>query len=122
MWKIFGFLILVGIVIFGLISIGAIGYIPDIEELENPIDKYASQVVSADGQLLFTFSQNKENRIFVKYSDLSPHLIDALIATEDIRFYKHSGIDVIGFGTRHRKNPPPTRRQRGRKHHYTTIG
>jgi penicillin-binding protein 1A len=98
MWKIFGFLILVGIVIFGLISIGAIGYIPDIEELENPIDKYASQVVSADGQLLFTFSQNKENRIFVKYSDLSPHLIDALIATEDIRFYKHSGIDVIGLG------------------------
>jgi penicillin-binding protein 1A len=98
MWKIFGFLILFAIVIFGLISIGAIGYIPDIEELENPIDKYASQVVSADGQLLFTFSQNKENRIFVKYSDLSPHLIDALIATEDIRFYKHSGIDVIGLG------------------------
>jgi penicillin-binding protein 1A len=98
MWEIYGFLLILGILIFGLISVGAIGYIPNIEELENPIDKYASQVVSTDGQLLFTFSQNKENRIFVKYSDLSPHLIDALIATEDIRFYKHSGIDVIGLG------------------------
>ena len=71
---------------------------PEIEELENLIDKYASQVITSDNQLLFTYSLSDENRIFVDYMDLSPHLINALVSTEDIRYYLHSGIDVIGLG------------------------
>lgn len=90
--------ILFNIIAVGIISVGGIGYIPDLNDLQNPINKYASQVISSDDQLLFTFSQSDENRIYVDYSQLSPHLIDALISTEDIRFYEHSGIDVIGLG------------------------
>jgi penicillin-binding protein 1A len=97
MWSAFG-LIVVGIALFFVLILnGAIGYIPDIDELENPIDKYASQVFSADGKLLFTYSLSNNNRIFVDYSELSPHLIDALISTEDIRFHAHSGIDARGL-------------------------
>ncbi len=98
MWRLFGLFILFNIIAFGLLSTGAIGYIPNLQELENPINKYASQVISADDQLLFTYAKEKENRIMVKYSQLSPHLIDALVSTEDIRYYKHSGIDIIGLG------------------------
>ncbi|MFA7492979.1 MAG: transglycosylase domain-containing protein [Proteiniphilum sp.] len=98
MWSLFGIAAGGAILFFLLISIGMIGYIPNIEELENPIDKYASQVISTDNQPLFTYSLGNDNRIFVDYSDLSPHLIEALIATEDIRYYSHSGIDVIGLG------------------------
>ncbi|MFR9165397.1 MAG: transglycosylase domain-containing protein [Dysgonomonas sp.] len=83
--------------IFALIAGGVIGYMPPIEDLENPIDKYASQVYSADNELLGTYSQSKENRIYSRYSDLSPYLVEALIATEDARFYSHSGIDVQAF-------------------------
>ncbi len=85
--------------LFLLVSAGLVGYLPEINELENPIDKYASQVISSDNELLFTYSQSDDNRIFVDYSDLSPpYLIDALISTEDVRYYSHSGIDIIGLG------------------------
>lgn len=98
MWKLFGLVIVGSILFFLLISTGLWGYLPEISELENPIDKYASQVISSDNELLFTYSQSDNNRIFVDYSDLSPHLINALISTEDIRFYSHSGIDIISLG------------------------
>ncbi len=98
MWSIFGLGVAFLLLLFTLISVGAVGYLPQISELENPIDKYASQVISTDNELLFTYSQSDDNRIFVDYSDLSPHLIDALIATEDIRYYSHSGIDFISVG------------------------
>jgi len=98
MWILFGLAVAFILMLFALISVGAIGYLPEISELENPIDKYASQVISSDKELLFTYSQSNNNRIFVDYSDLSPHLIDALIATEDIRYYSHSGIDFISVG------------------------
>ncbi len=98
MWGIFGVLVLAAILFFTLLSTGAVGYLPDIDELENPIDKYASQVISTDNEMLFTYSLSDDNRIFVDYTDLSPYLIDALIATEDIRYYTHSGIDIIGLG------------------------
>lgn len=97
MWRIFGILIALILLFFILVSRGVFGYLPNINELENPIDKYASQVISSDGELLFTFSKKNENRIFIDYSDLSPHLIHALVATEDIRYYLHSGIDVVGL-------------------------
>ncbi|WP_298650752.1 transglycosylase domain-containing protein [uncultured Proteiniphilum sp.] len=98
MWSLFGLMVGGGILFFLLVSAGMIGYIPKIDQLENPIDKYASQVISTDNDLLFTYSQSDDNRIFVDYSDLSPHLINALIATEDVRYYSHSGIDIIGLG------------------------
>lgn len=79
MWKLFGLAVVGVLLFFVLVSTGAVGYLPEIDELENPIDKYASQVISSDNKLLFTYSLSDENRIFVDYSDLSPHLIDALI-------------------------------------------
>ena len=97
-WRLFGLIIAGIFLFFALIFVGAVGYLPEINELENPIDKYASQVISSDNELLFTYSESDDNRIFVDYSDLSPHLINALIATEDIRYYSHSGIDIIGLG------------------------
>ncbi len=98
MWSAFGLLVAGVALFFLLVSAGMIGYLPNIDQLENPIDKYASQVISTDNKLLFTYSDDKNNRIFVDYSDLSPHLIDALVATEDARYYSHSGIDIIGLG------------------------
>ena len=97
LWIAFGTVILSVILIFGLIAVGAIGYIPPIDQLENPIDKDASQLYSSDGEVLSTYSQSKENRVFVTYDELPQHLIDALIATEDIRFYSHSGIDAYSL-------------------------
>ncbi|MDR1380338.1 MAG: transglycosylase domain-containing protein [Tannerella sp.] len=70
---------------------------PPIELLENPIDRYASQLISEDGKMLGSYSYSKDNRISVKYSDLSPQLVHALIATEDNRFITHSGIDIKGL-------------------------
>ena len=72
---------------------GWIGYMPDIEDLQNPISRYASQVFSEDGKLLGTWSRN-ENRVFSDYDQISPHVFNALIATEDERFFEHSGVDV----------------------------
>jgi len=83
LWRLFFLFIAVNGVAFLLMSSGLIGYLPRIDELENPIDKYASQVISSDDQLLFTYSQSDENRIFVSYNELSPYLIHALVATED---------------------------------------
>ncbi|HAR38783.1 MAG TPA: penicillin-binding protein [Porphyromonadaceae bacterium] len=98
MWGIFGLIVAGTLFFFILVSVGALGYLPDINELENPIDKYASQVISSDNDLLFTYSESDDNRIMIDYSELSPHLINALISTEDIRYYTHSGIDIIGLG------------------------
>nr|WP_255489305.1 transglycosylase domain-containing protein [Parabacteroides hominis] len=70
---------------------------PPVEQLENPIDKYASQVISSDGKTLATYAHSQDNRIFVNYNDLSPDLVKALIATEDVRFAEHSGIDAQGL-------------------------
>ena len=83
--------------VFAAISTGLIGYMPPVEELENPINKYASQIISSDGKLLGQISYAKDNRIYVTYNELSPDLVRALIATEDIRYTKHSGIDMKGF-------------------------
>ena len=83
--------------VFMAIANGSIGYMPPVEQLENPIDKYASQVVSADGKTLATYAHSQDNRIFVNYNDLSPDLVKALIATEDVRFAEHSGIDAQGL-------------------------
>lgn len=83
--------------VFSAISDGKIGYVPPIEELENPNLKFATQVISDDGVVLGTWSLSKENRLYVGYEDLSPNLVKALVATEDVRFSEHSGIDARAF-------------------------
>ena len=78
--------------LFSLISNGYLGYMPTWEELENPKNNLATQIISTDAKVLGTFF--KENRMLVNYDDLSPYLVKALVATEDERFYDHSGIDT----------------------------
>lgn len=80
--------------IFWGIKSGHIGDMPSLDELENPQSKYATIVYSADSVELGRFSRAKENRVFSSYNELSPNLIKALVATEDVRFYEHSGIDI----------------------------
>lgn len=77
---------------------GWIGYMPPVEDLQNPIDKYATQIYSSDGKVIGTWNHNKNNRIRVPYDSISTHVVKALIATEDIRFYEHSGIDFWALG------------------------
>lgn len=83
--------------IFFSIAKGWIGYMPPVEDLENPNYKFATEVFSEDGKVLGTYSYSKENRVFVGYNDLSPNIINALIATEDVRFAEHSGIDAYAL-------------------------
>ena len=70
--------------------------IPSFAELENPDNKLATQVIAEDGEILTTF--HIENRTYVSYDELSENLVHAAVATEDVRFYRHSGIDFIGLG------------------------
>ena len=69
------------------IAEGWIGYMPPIEDLQNPINRFATQVYSSDGKLMGTWNYNKENRVCVDYDQLAPSLIKALVATEDVRFH-----------------------------------
>ena len=94
LWSLFVLGLLAAWFIFYQINKGNIGYMPPLEQLENPKSKYATIIYSADSVELGRFSQAKENRVFTNYNDLSPHLINALIATEDARFHEHSGIDM----------------------------
>ena len=80
--------------IFRGISNGWIGNAPSVEDLESPIDKFATQVISADGVTIGTFSYASDNRVWVDFDELSPYLVQALVATEDVRFQEHSGIDL----------------------------
>ncbi len=82
---------------FTSIWFGWVGYMPDIADLQNPISRYASQVYSVDGKILGTYNMNRENRVHVDFNNLSPYLVQALVATEDERFYEHSGIDFIAL-------------------------
>ena len=97
LWALVVGILLVIAFIFTAIAKGWIGYVPPIEELENPNLKFATEIISDDGKMLGTWSLSKENRVFVGYDQLSPNLIHALIATEDERFAEHSGIDARAF-------------------------
>ena len=96
MWLIFGGIWVVLILFFALLSMGWLGFMPSFEELENPRSLQASEVLSADGEVLGFIGL--ENRSNVSFDQISPNLINALIATEDVRFYKHSGIDSRSLG------------------------
>lgn len=84
--------------LFFSIYMGWIGYMPPIEQLQNPVNKFASQVISSDGELIGSYATSGDNRIYTAYEDLSPYLVKALIATEDVRYHEHSGIDFRGLG------------------------
>ncbi|MGH2552488.1 MAG: transglycosylase domain-containing protein, partial [Chitinophagaceae bacterium] len=92
-WRIFigGFLAVILLVV--LANIGVFGKMPSLVELENPSILQASEVLAVDGTLMGKYYTERGNRSNVKYSDISKHVIDALVATEDERFYSHSGID-----------------------------
>lgn len=91
-WGLFIGGIVIAFITMTLIAKGIVGYLPPLEELQNPKNSFASEIISSDMQSLGRYYKY-ENRIGVQYSDLSPVLIDALIATEDVRFYEHTGVD-----------------------------
>jgi len=95
-WGLFSIPVLTIIIIFTLISFEKFGKMPTFKELENPENNLASEIYSEDGILLGNYFY--QNRSYVNYNELSPNLVNALIATEDIRFHKHSGIDARGLG------------------------
>jgi penicillin-binding protein 1A len=92
-WRIFfgGFAAVILLIL--LANFGVFGKMPSLEELENPSILQASEVYADDGTLMGKYYTERGNRSNVKYRDISPHVIDALVATEDERFYSHSGID-----------------------------
>lgn len=93
-WRIFLYGLAGIFLFFILASWGVFGTMPSFEDLENPDSNLATEIISSDGVTLGKFYN--ENRTMVKYSDLPKHLVDALVATEDERFYEHSGIDGRG--------------------------
>ncbi len=95
-WSVFATPFVFVTLVFILISAEVFGPMPTFEELENPESNLAAEVYSEDGVLLGKFYI--QNRTWTNYDDISPDLIHALISTEDIRFYKHSGVDVRGLG------------------------
>lgn len=96
LWISFGIGVVLVCFVFGMASVGMFGPMPDIEQLENPNTNLATQLISADGVVLGKYFFN-DNRTPLEYGDLPEPLVDALIATEDERFYRHSGIDWKGF-------------------------
>ena len=95
-WVLFSIPVVTIILIFTLISFEKFGKMPTFKELENPENNLASEVYSADGVLFGNYYY--QNRSYINFDDLSPNMVNALIATEDIRFHKHSGIDARGLG------------------------
>ena len=92
-WSLFGAGAIAIVLLFWMITMGWLGYLPPLDELQNPKNKFATEVISADMQLLGRYYRN-ENRVSVDYTDISPKMINALIATEDVRYYDHTGVDV----------------------------
>lgn len=92
-WSLFSVGIVSIVAVFCMITQGWLGYLPPLDELQNPKNKFATEVISSDLQLLGRYYRN-ENRVGVTYNDISPNMINALIATEDVRYYDHTGVDV----------------------------
>lgn len=92
-WSLAGFLVFL-FILSVLIYNGVIGYMPPVEDLMHPRDRFASAIYTSDGVEMGKFYRSKGNRSYVDFEQMSPHLKDALVATEDVRFEEHSGIDV----------------------------
>ncbi len=98
MWSIFiGFFAFL-FLMFVLIYNGVVGYMPPIADLQNPADRFASTLYTSDGKEMGRLFKSKGNRVYVEFDQLPQHLKEALIATEDVRFEEHSGIDAIALG------------------------
>ena len=95
-WRIFLFGFGAFVLLIALANLGVFGKMPSLKDLENPSMQQASEVYAADGTLMGKYYTENGNRSVVKYRDISKHVINALIATEDKRFYEHSGIDMKG--------------------------
>ena len=93
-WGFFGIGLFVILFVFLIASWGGVGKLPDETSLENPEKNLATEIITTDGTTIGKFY--KENRTPVSFKELPAHLINALIATEDVRFYNHSGIDARG--------------------------
>jgi len=91
-WKLFFYSSGAAVLFFLLASWGFFGKMPSFEDLENPESNLATEIISSDGVTIGKFYN--ENRTPIKFEDLPPHLVKALVATEDERFYEHSGIDA----------------------------
>ena len=98
LWTLLTISVLGTVFAFYAIDKGWIGYMPPVEDLQNPINRFATQIYSADGKIMGTWNYNRENRVMVDYSKLPTSLVQALVATEDVRFYDHSGIDFYALG------------------------
>ncbi|MDE6418310.1 MAG: transglycosylase domain-containing protein, partial [Duncaniella sp.] len=97
LWIIFG-AVVVGVFLFlFLVYNGVVGYMPPVEELKNPTDRFASVLYSADGKEIGRYFSGTGNRVYADFDEVSPYVIDALISTEDVRFEEHSGIDARGL-------------------------
>lgn len=92
LWSLYTLPLVLFTIIMILIGHGKMGFMPEFAQLENPQTNLASEIITVDGELLGKYFV--ENRTFVNYEDLAPHLVDALVATEDVRYYRHSGIDM----------------------------
>ena len=93
-WEIFGIGLAIVIFTFFMISMGWIGYLPEIKELQNPINKSATEIYTSDAQLLGRYYKGQNNRVPINFNEIDKNVVNALVATEDVRFYKHSGIDL----------------------------
>ncbi len=86
-------------VFFIMIYNGLIGYMPEVEELKNPKDKFASVLYTADGVEMGRYYDPKTgNRVYADFDEISPYVVDALVSTEDSRYFDHSGIDMRAMG------------------------
>ncbi len=93
-WILFASGLLLCISIFLLAGLGAFGKMPEFDDLENPKNDLATEIIASDGKIIGTFF--RENRTPVDFEQLPDHLVKALVATEDERYYEHSGIDARG--------------------------
>ncbi|MBS1566634.1 MAG: transglycosylase domain-containing protein, partial [Bacteroidetes bacterium] len=95
-WRIFGICVALFIIFLFAVNYGLMGEMPSLAELENPSMLQATEIYANDGTLMGKYYLDRGNRSNVKYRDISKHIIDALVATEDHNFYDHSGIDAKG--------------------------
>ncbi len=94
LWCAFALGAIAMITFFVMVYNGVIGYMPPVEELRNPQDKFATVLYTADGAELGRYFRNSGNRVYADLDEISPNVVNALIATEDARFMSHSGIDL----------------------------
>ncbi len=92
-WKVFFYSLGAFLLFLVLINLGVFGSLPSLKELENPSITLATEVFADDGTPMGKFYKDKGNRSNVEFKDISPNVVNALVATEDARFYEHSGID-----------------------------